>query len=84
MLKKTFGELLRERRNKERRNGKRLTQERLAEECELSTYYISVLEAGKQQPTLMTLFKLAAALNTTPEELVKIVRQRLPEGPIEP
>ena len=71
MLKRIFGELLREQRKK-----KNLTQEGLAEACELSTYYISLLEAGKRQPTITTLFKLASALKTTPEELVAIVRRR--------
>ena len=71
MLKKIFGELL-----KERRNEKKLSQERLAEACELSTYYIALLEAGKRQPTITTLFKLATALKTTPEELVAVLRRR--------
>lgn len=84
MLKKIFGELLKERRLNEQRDDKLLTQARLAEECECSTNSIGKLETGKQLPKLTTVFKLAAALNTTPEELVKVVRQRLSDGPIEP
>ena len=62
---------------REQRSRKKLTQERLAAASELSTYYIALLERGDRQPTLKTLFKLAEALETTPEAMVKKLRQRM-------
>lgn len=66
MLKEDFGENLRK-----FRLGSNLTQEKLALEAGLSLRFIQNLESGERQPSLETLFKLARALNTSPEELVK-------------
>lgn len=74
MLKETFGAVLRT-----QRNAKSLTQQGLAVASDLSPTYIALLEMGRRQPTLTTLFKLADALDTTPDELVSAVRQRLTE-----
>lgn len=40
-----------------------LTQEELAERSGLSQQYISGLESGKRNPTVLTLFELATALD---------------------
>ena len=48
-----------------------LTQEQLGFEAGLERNYISMLELGQRQPTLATLFKLAAPLRTSPSELVR-------------
>jgi transcriptional regulator with XRE-family HTH domain len=40
-----------------------LTQEQLAERSGLSQQYISGLESGQRNPTVLTLFELATALN---------------------
>ena len=53
-----------------------LSQESLAHECELDRTYISLMERGKRQPTLSTLFKLAKVLNTAPSEIIKKVEQQ--------
>lgn len=67
-----FGAVLREQRNQQK-----LTQERLAETAGVSAYYVILLEGGKRQPSLSVLFRLADALGTTPDELVRRVRLRL-------
>ncbi len=48
-----------------------LTQERLAEKSGLSQQYISDLERGLCNPTIVTLYELATALGVSHVELVK-------------
>lgn len=48
-----------------------ISQEELAERCELHRTEVSLLERGGREPRLGTLVKLAIALGTTPEALVK-------------
>ncbi len=40
-----------------------LSQQKLAEQCGLSTFYISEIERGKKYPSLKTLIKLADIFN---------------------
>jgi transcriptional regulator with XRE-family HTH domain len=47
-----------------------LTQERLSELSGLTQQYISGLEQGRRNPTILTLFELAQALKTTPATLI--------------
>lgn len=48
----------------------KMTQEVLAFEADLQRHYISLLERGASSPTLKSLFKLASALNISPDHLV--------------
>ena len=52
------------------RNKKGLTQEELAEISGFSQQYISGLEQGRRNPTVVTLFHLAQALGASHVELV--------------
>ena len=54
-----------------------LTQEQLALEADLRRTYVSILELGQQQPTLTTIFKLAAALGQPAGEIVSLVEADL-------
>lgn len=47
-----------------------MTQERLAEVSGFSQQYISDLERGRRNPTVVSLFNLAQALGASPAELV--------------
>jgi transcriptional regulator with XRE-family HTH domain len=47
-----------------------LTQEQLAELSGFSQFYISSLELGRRNPTIVSLFELAQALQSTPAELL--------------
>ena len=47
-----------------------LTQEQLAEMSGLSQQYLSGLERGTRNPTIVTLYEVATALSTTPVELL--------------
>lgn len=59
------------------RLSKRLTQERLAEISGFSQQYISGLEQGHRNPTIVSLYELATALNVSHMELVKPTRRKL-------
>ncbi len=47
-----------------------LTQERFAELSGLSQQYVSDLERGRRNPTVVTLFELATALGVRPADLL--------------
>ena len=48
-----------------------LTQEQLAERSGFSQQYISKLEQGRRNPTVVTLYELAEALGVSHVELVR-------------
>ncbi len=52
------------------RKEKGLTQERFAEMSGFTQQYVSDLERGKRNPSVVTLFHLASALSVKPAELV--------------
>ena len=63
-----FGRVLRE-----LRLAAGLTQEQLGFEADLRRTYISILELGQQQPSLVTILKLALALNQPAHEIIRSV-----------
>lgn len=67
-----FGEVLRI----SRRRAK-LSQMELALRADVDRTYVSLLERGLRQPTLETLFRLAAVLNVPPARLVAKTTARL-------
>ena len=74
-IEQVFGRVL-----QEQRTAKKLTQEKVAESCDLDRKYIYLLEKGKNQPSLRTVFALAAALSMTPMELVALVQEQLEQN----
>ncbi|MFA6104091.1 MAG: helix-turn-helix transcriptional regulator [Victivallaceae bacterium] len=71
---KAFGEVL-----KDARDANGFTQEKLAEKSLLDRTYISLLERGKRQPSLTTLFQIAVVLNLSPSTLVKLTEKKYHE-----
>ena len=67
-----FGQVLR---NARKEAG--LSQEKLAFESGIDRTFVSMLERGVRQPSLTTIFQLAAALDTTPTEMVDQATQQL-------
>jgi transcriptional regulator with XRE-family HTH domain len=57
------------------RHEKGLTQEQFAEISGLSQQYISGLEQGHRNPTVVTLHELATALGVTPADLIRPSKQ---------
>jgi len=52
------------------RQEKGLTQEEFAEKSGFSQQYVSGLENGRRNPTIVSLYELAQALDTTPIVLI--------------
>ncbi|HWJ37589.1 MAG TPA: helix-turn-helix transcriptional regulator [Sphingomicrobium sp.] len=52
------------------RQARGMTQEQLAEKSGFSQQYISDLERGRRNPTVVSLYELAQALGSTPVELI--------------
>jgi transcriptional regulator with XRE-family HTH domain len=52
------------------RQARGMTQEQLAVQSGFSQQYISDLERGRRNPTIVTLHDLAQALGSTPVELI--------------
>lgn len=73
-LENIFGKVL-----KELRLASGYSQEKLALDCDLDRTYISMLERGKRQPTLKTIFTLCEKLNCSPSEMVKLVENEVGE-----
>ena len=55
---------------REARIAAQLTQEQLAERSGFAQQYISDLERGLRNPTIVSIYELALALNTTPVALI--------------
>lgn len=58
------------------RREKGFTQERFAEDSGFTQQYISDLERGRRNPTVVTLFHLASALGVKPVDLVAEVEDQ--------
>ena len=54
---------------RKQRTGRKLTQQQLASLCHLEKANLSRIESGKANPTIRTLLKLTAALNTRIQNL---------------
>ncbi len=70
-----FGDVLRELRRKSN-----FSQEKLAQECDLDRTFISLLERGKRQPSLITLFKLSSVLGIPASKFIKIIEKKISEN----
>ena len=60
----------------ELRQAKKLSQEELADRCKVHQTYLSGVETGKRNASLLVLERIARALDVDPEELVRRRRRR--------
>ena len=58
------------------RQDRGLTQEQLAERSGFSQQYISGLEQGRRNPTIVSIYELATALGVSHMELVRPTEER--------
>ncbi|WP_407175357.1 helix-turn-helix domain-containing protein [Bradyrhizobium sp. STM 3562] len=58
------------------RRAKKLSQEELAHRSKIHQTYLSGVETGKRNPSLLVLERLAKALDVDPEELFRRRRRR--------
>jgi len=71
-LMRAFGDVIQEKRKK-----LGLSQERLSLAAGLDRTFVWKVEQGKRNPSLESLFKIAAALEIEPDELVRAVKERM-------
>jgi transcriptional regulator with XRE-family HTH domain len=77
-IKRAFGEVI-----KELRAQKKLTQEDVAHESFLDRSFISLLETGRQQPSLVTIFQLSRALEVTASHIIALVETKLQNSAVQ-
>lgn len=70
-ITKYFGSTVRELRKE-----KNISQEKLAEIGDLDRSYISEVENGYKTPTIITVSKIAGALDVRPSKLFQLVEQK--------
>jgi len=71
-IEEAFGEVIRE-----LRKAGQISQERLAEISNLDRSFISLLECGHKQPSLITIFQLAKALNLPASKILSLVEDKI-------
>jgi transcriptional regulator with XRE-family HTH domain len=71
-IEEAFGETIRE-----LRKANQFSQERLAEVGNLDRSFISLLECGHKQPSLITIFQLAKALNLSASKIMSLVEAKI-------
>jgi transcriptional regulator with XRE-family HTH domain len=59
------------------RHAQNLSQEALAFEARIDRTFLSQLETGRKQPSLLTIFRLAAALQVEASALIQLVERQL-------
>lgn len=70
-IAKYFGSIVRELRRQ-----KNISQEKLAEIGDLDRSYISEVENGYKTPTIITVTKIAGALDTRPSRMLHLMEQQ--------
>jgi transcriptional regulator with XRE-family HTH domain len=71
-MKKVIGKLI-----KEARTTQRLSQEDLAGLCDVDRSYISMIEVGRNEPSITKLFDLCFGLGLKPSEFMKKLEDEL-------
>jgi len=71
-IEEAFGEVIRT-----LRKVNKISQEKLAEVSKLDRSFISLLECGRKQPSLITIFQLAKALNVSASKILSLVEKKI-------
>jgi transcriptional regulator with XRE-family HTH domain len=71
-IEEAFGAVIRD-----LRKANQLSQEKLAEVSNLDRSFISLLECGHKQPSLITIFQLAKAFNLSASKILSIVEAKM-------
>ena len=74
-LRQAFGEVIRE-----LRQDRNLSQEELSFSCGRHRTYVSLLERGRNTPTIETVWRIAEALEVSAVDLIAAVQERLDGG----
>ncbi|MCK9362163.1 MAG: helix-turn-helix domain-containing protein [Syntrophales bacterium] len=71
-IEEAFGEVIRD-----IRKAKQISQETLADASNLDRSFISLLECGHKQPSLVTIFQLAKAFNVSASNIMFLVEEKI-------
>jgi DNA-binding XRE family transcriptional regulator len=71
-IEEAFGETIRE-----LRKANQFSQEKLAGVSNLDRSFISLLECGHRQPSLITIFQLAKAINLSASKMLSLVEAKI-------
>jgi transcriptional regulator with XRE-family HTH domain len=71
-INEAFGKII-----KQLREEREMSQQELADYAELDRSYISDMERGRYNPTLLTVYKLAEILKVKPNEIIQKVDKLL-------
>ena len=71
-IEEAFGEVIRD-----LRKANQISQETLAEVSNLDRSFISQLECGHKQPSLITIFQLAKAFNLSASKILSLVEEKI-------
>jgi transcriptional regulator with XRE-family HTH domain len=71
-IEEAFGDAIRD-----LRKANRISQETLAEVSNLDRSFISLLECGHKQPSLVTIFQLAKAFNLSASNILSLVEEKI-------
>lgn len=76
-IEEAFGEVIRE-----IRKDLKISQEKLAEISSLDRSFISLLECGHKQPSLITIFQLAKAFKLSASKILSLVEGKIESSKI--
>ena len=71
-IEEAFGNVIRE-----LRKANQISQEKLAELSNLDRSFISLLECGHKQPSLITIFQIAKAFNFSASKIMSLVEEKI-------
>jgi transcriptional regulator with XRE-family HTH domain len=71
-IEAAFGQVIKELRKKHQ-----FSQEKLAELSSLDRSFISLLECGHKQPSLITIFQFARAFNMSATKIITLVEKKI-------
>jgi transcriptional regulator with XRE-family HTH domain len=71
-IEEAFGEVIRD-----LRKANQISQEALAEVSNLDRSFISLLECGHKQPSLVTIFQLAKAFDIAASNILSLVEEKI-------
>ena len=75
-IEEAFGEVIRD-----LRKSAKLSQEKLAEKSQIDRSYISQIECGHRQPSLLLIFQLAKSFKLAPSQLLSLVEEKYKKRP---
>ena len=71
-IEEAFGEVIRD-----LRKTQQISQEKLADISKLDRSFISLIECGHKQPSLVTIFQLSKAFNIPASKIMSLVEEKI-------